>query len=115
MYDTSYVIITVSLFGNGDMANGNERQRKFRDATALQRAGIPVGVEELANATGRDARDFEGVIVAQDSPALRAVTRGRERRLVRMAGLGDNEGGTIGFALVVEDIKKIFARLRAKK
>ena len=71
-------------------------------------------MEELANATGRDVRDFEGVIVAQDSPALRAVTRGRERRLVRMTGLGDNDGGVVGFALLIEDIKKIFAKFRKK-
>lgn len=73
-----------------------------------------MSTRDLARATGSDERDLEGILVAQDSPDLRAVTEGRERRLVRMAGIGDNDGGTIGFALLVEDIKKLFAKFRKK-
>ncbi len=96
------------------MVEKNKRQRRFSDAVRLQKAGITVSTRDLAQATGSDERDLEGILVAQDSPALRAVTQGRERRLVRMSGMGDNDGGTIGFALLVEDIKKLFAKFRKK-
>lgn len=90
----------------------NARQRRFNDATALQKAGIPLGTDDLARATGHDEGDFEGLLVAQHSPALETLAKGRARRNIIMSGIGDNEDGPIGFALIVEDIRKLIQRFR---
>lgn len=90
----------------------NARQRRFRDATTLQKTGIPLGTGDLARATDHDERDFEGLMVAQHSPALEALAKGRVRRNILMAGIGDNDNGPIGFALIVEDIRKLLQRFR---
>ena len=87
-------------------------QKKYTDAVALHKAGIPLSGPELASATGRDEADFQGLMVAKHSPDLEALSKGRIRRNLRMAGMDDVEEGPIGLALLVEDIRALFKRFR---
>ncbi len=89
-----------------------EVQQHYSDVHSLHDAGVDLTPEELARSTGGDPRDFQGVLVAQDSPALRALSRGRERYALRMAAMDEGEDGLIGFALIVRDVKRLIARLK---
>ncbi len=90
-------------------------QKRYRDVSALHGAGVEATPEELARATGREAADFEGVLVAKHSPELEALTNGNERRRIQMAGMDTDGDGLIGLALIARDIKGFLARRRSRR
>lgn len=90
-------------------------QKKYKDVTALHKAGVPLTPSQLADVTDRSAEDFSGVQVAQHSEALAELVRGKDKRLLDIAGMADNPNGPIGFALILEDLKRLFSNLKRKK
>ena len=88
-------------------------QQHFLDVQTLHKAGIPLSPDELAAETGGQPEDFQGIQVVKPSPDLAGLSKKTEDRYIRMAGLSpDPDGGTIGFARMLEDVRELIARLK---
>lgn len=88
-------------------------QQRFNDVNTLHDAGVPLTPEQLAAETGGQPEDLEGIKLVRESQELIDLANKAKERHLNMASMGsDKDGKPIGFALLLEDARKVIARFK---
>lgn len=90
-----------------------ETQQRYRDVHTLREAKITATPEDLAQATGGEHEDLQGIHVVRSAPELIELSEKQQERHVLMGGYSEHpDGGDIGFARMLQDIRDFIKKFR---
>ncbi len=111
--DSEALFDWVYTFYMSENPRPTETQQRYRDVHTLREAKITATPEDLAQSTGGEHVDLQGIHVVQSAPELIELSRKQQERHVLVGGYSEHpDGGDIGFARLLQDVQDFINRFR---